>query len=85
MNLHIDLGQIIISALIAVVGYFIRKEITTFGERLDKHEETIFTMAQNVSQVIGQVGILNKLIGIDSAIIELHRVTSQMSKNEPRP
>lgn len=64
INAHIDLGQLIIAILIALLGiiaWFIRKEITEFGLRLDKHETMLFRMTQNVSIVMGQVGILMQL------------------------
>lgn len=61
---HIDLGQIIIGVLVGVVGivgWFIKKEIVTFGQRLDKNETAIFNMAQQVSTAVGQIGIIMKL------------------------
>lgn len=60
-TLNVDLGQILIGCLIAIVGWFIKKEIVTFGRRLDKHEDTILRMVQQVSVVTGQVGIIMKL------------------------
>jgi hypothetical protein len=77
MDLHVDLGQVIIASLIGTVGYFIKKEISTFGARLDRHETIIFGMAQNISTVIGQVGILSKMIGIESNAIEMYKIHSK--------
>lgn len=48
---HIDLGQIILAALFlqaSVIVWFIKKEINTFGKRLDRHEEILFKLAQKV-------------------------------------
>lgn len=53
MDLHVDLGQIIIGSLIAIVGFFIRREITTVGKRLDIHDNLIYELSQTVQLVIG--------------------------------
>ena len=58
---HVDLGQLITASLIAIVGWFIKKEIVTFGKRLDKHEDVILTMTNKLSVVVGQVGIIAQL------------------------
>ncbi len=73
VSANIDFGQMLIATLIAIVGWFIKKEITDFGKRLDKHEDVIFNMTQTISTVLGQVGILNKFIGADTTLIEMHR------------
>lgn len=74
VSLNIDLGQIIIATLIAILGYLIKREITTFGDRLDRHENNISHMMTDMATVVAQIGFINKLIGVDNAIIELRRV-----------
>jgi hypothetical protein len=64
MDLHIDLGQLIIStliAIVAIVGWFVKKEIKSFGDRLDKHEQVLFDMNAVLSRAVGEVAILLKL------------------------
>lgn len=61
-HFQVDLGQIIIATLIAVVGYFVKRTIDMFGARLDKHEVVIFDMAQNIQFIMGSLGI-NKRSG----------------------
>ena len=58
----IELGEIIVACTIGIVGWFIKKEIATLGQRLDKHEELIIAITKELSQVIGEVSILVKLI-----------------------
>ena len=53
MDLHVELGQIIIASLIATVGFFVRREISTIAKRLDKHDEVIFNLAGSVQRLIG--------------------------------
>ncbi len=56
MNLHIDLGQIliiIVGVVVSIIGYFIKKEITTFGTRIDKHDEVLFSLTGQVQRLIG--------------------------------
>jgi len=64
MELQVNLGQLLVGTLIAVVGWFIRREITSvhdrldkteerFNERLDKTEEAVFTLSGNVQKLIG--------------------------------
>lgn len=68
--LSVDLGQLIIGSLVAIVGWFIKKEIATFGGRLDRHEDTILKLAQNVSTVTGQVGIIMALYSRDMSELD---------------
>jgi hypothetical protein len=39
--------------LIAIVGWFIRKDITNFGERLDRHDDILLRLVGDVSRLIG--------------------------------
>jgi len=53
---NIDTGQIIISVLlvlITIVGWFIKRDITSFGHRLDKHDEMLYKLARELSQLMG--------------------------------
>jgi hypothetical protein len=50
---NLDLGQVIISTLIVIVGWFVRREITQVGVRLDRHETTIAELVGKVQNVIG--------------------------------
>ena len=55
-SLNIDLGQIIIvviGALLAVIGWFTKKEIASFGIRLNKHDDVLFTLTGQVQRLIG--------------------------------
>ena len=58
---HIDLGQLILAALITIVGWFVKREITGFTKRLDKHEEVIISMTSTLAKLAGEVGIIIKL------------------------
>lgn len=65
MNLHVDLGQIIIASLIGIVGYLIKREVTNVGNRLDRHEKVIFEMNGAVTRAIGEIGILFSLLNVE--------------------
>jgi preprotein translocase subunit SecF len=41
-TVQIDLGQVIISGLIAIVGYLINRQIAQYDKRLERLEELIF-------------------------------------------
>lgn len=60
-HLQLDLGQIIISVLIAIVGFFVKKTISDFGTRIDKHETILFKMAQDIQYIIGYLNIKAKI------------------------
>lgn len=66
MDLHVDLGQVIIGSLIAGVGYLMKMEIANFSKRLDKHEDIIVSLVGDVQRLIG----IN--IGAASAAVERH-------------
>lgn len=53
MNLHVDLGQVIISALIGGIGYLIKMEISSFKNQLGRHEEIIIKLVGDVQRLIG--------------------------------
>lgn len=61
-HLQVDLGQVILATLIAIVGYFVKKTIDDFGNRIDKHEEILFQMAQDIQFIVGSLGIERRKI-----------------------
>ena len=50
---NVDLGQTIIAGLIGVSGYLVKRTIDKFDSRLDRHEQTIFIIAQEVQKLVG--------------------------------
>lgn len=46
-------GPVLISSVIAVIGYFIKKELQEIGERLSDHDDKIFEMSNKVQELIG--------------------------------
>ena len=58
MDLHVDLGQVIIAALIGGVGYLLKMQIGNFAKQVDKHEEIIVSLVGDVQRLIGiNIGI----------------------------
>ena len=66
IQFKIDLGQILILTLIAAISWFIKREITTvhdkmdrlednFSERINIQAEKIFDLAGNVQKIIGMI------------------------------
>lgn len=53
MNLNVDLGQIIVTAAIAIVGYLISLQISTFRSQLIYHEKLIIGLVSDVQRLIG--------------------------------
>lgn len=51
--LNVDLGQLIIGGLIAIVGYLMKRQLETFAKRLDKNEMVIFQMASDLQYLMG--------------------------------
>jgi len=61
MNLHIDLGQIILivlGAFVSIIGYLIKSEISAFSKRLDKIEERYLDLAGSLQRLIGHYSAL---------------------------
>lgn len=52
----IDLGQIIISGLIAAVGWFVKRTIEKIESRVDSHEGLLFKMHGDVKEIKGILG-----------------------------
>ena len=57
MDLHIDLGQMLIVAatsVLGIIGFLIRSEVSAFRIKLDIHENHIFKLVQDVSRLLGR-------------------------------
>lgn len=57
-DLNVDLNVIkillgLIAFLIGIVGYFVKKEISNFGKRIDNHDGILFKLAGEVQRLIG--------------------------------
>ena len=52
-SFHFDLGQVIIASMLAIIGWFIKKEITIMGTRLDKHDDMFLKLVGDVQRLIG--------------------------------
>lgn len=55
-TLNVDLGQIILSVLIGIIGWFMKRTIDSLGKRLDRHDEILIGLVGDVQRLIGQVG-----------------------------
>lgn len=56
-TLNVDLGQVLLGTLIAIIGYFVKRNVDQFEKRIDKHEEILFTMNGDLQIIVGQLGI----------------------------
>ena len=54
---HIDLGQIIIAGLIAIVAWFVKRLVIRTEKRIDRIEDVIFSLNGDMQTVIGHLGI----------------------------
>lgn len=54
INANIDLGQLIVAGMIAVIGYFLKKELTTITARLNKHDQMIIRMFGDINLLLGR-------------------------------
>lgn len=50
----IDLGQIIISSAIIIIGFFVRHELSRLTTRLDDHDDRLNELLKDVSRLVGQ-------------------------------
>ena len=66
-NPSIDLGQLIVAVLIAIVGYFLKKTIDTLSTRLDRHDNILFKLAGDVQRLIG-FSMRNEVVNHDDQI-----------------
>lgn len=53
----IDLGQIILAAMIGTIGFLVKRTIDKFESRLDKSEEAIFELSGAVQRLIGRLEV----------------------------
>lgn len=53
LDLHVDVGQILIATLIAAFGWLLKTEIHTFKARLDKHDMMLVDLVADVQRLIG--------------------------------
>jgi hypothetical protein len=58
----LEIGQIFVGVMIGIVGWFIKKEINNLGLRLDNHEAMIIDITKELAKVVGEVGILVKML-----------------------
>jgi hypothetical protein len=54
---QIDLGQVLLSLLIGVVGWFVKRTIDKFEVRLDKHENILFGVNGDIQAIIGKLEV----------------------------
>ncbi len=57
MSPNVDLGQVIIAGMLAVIGYFIKRELASIGSRLDKHDTLILKMFGDINRLLGRAGL----------------------------
>lgn len=50
---HIDLGQIILSSMIGIVGWFIKRELSSINGRLDNHDSKFYELVGQVNMLLG--------------------------------
>ena len=60
----IEIGQFFVGVMIGIVGWFIKKEINTLGQRLDTHEAMIVGITKDLAKVVGEVGVLVKMLTV---------------------
>ena len=53
LNIAVQIATPILLILISIIAWFIKKEITTFGARLDRHETIILSLVGDVQRLIG--------------------------------
>jgi len=64
MDLHIDLGQVLIvimTSAVAIIGWLVRREISAFTAKLQLHEARILSITDTLSRVVGEVGVLTRI------------------------
>jgi ABC-type transporter Mla subunit MlaD len=53
ISTHVDLGQIIIASMLGIIGYFVKRELASISNRLDKHDGQIIGLIKTVAEVYG--------------------------------
>jgi len=56
-SFQVNLGQLVIVASIASIGWFIKHTISDLGNRLDDHEERLYTLTSELNRLIGRIGM----------------------------
>lgn len=54
---NVDLGQLIIGALITIVGWFSINTINDFKKQLEKHQTILMDLVRDVQLIKGYYGI----------------------------
>lgn len=54
--------MIVIGLFISSLAWFVKKEITSFGSRLDKHQDILFNMSQSLAIALGKIDILDRMV-----------------------
>lgn len=56
LTFNMDLGQIIISFLLAISTFFGKRTLEGISQRLDKHDDMLIELSGNVHQISGLLG-----------------------------
>jgi hypothetical protein len=62
---HIDIGQVVISGLlvsVTIIGWFIKRELSSFCGRLNKHDDILISLTGNVQRLTGLYDALRRNI-----------------------
>lgn len=57
---NVDLGQLIIVGMMAIIGWFVQRTISEFSKRISSHEELLFDMNGDIHQIKGRLGIVDQ-------------------------
>lgn len=55
---NIDLGQIIISACLVIIGFLLKRELSSISNKLERHEAEIKTLTSDMIQALTLIGTL---------------------------
>lgn len=56
---HVDLGQLIIAALILILGVLVNFQLTRFNDRLDEHDRVLYRLTGVVQAILGPGKLLD--------------------------
>ena len=51
----IDLGQLALGILIAIIGWFVKKELNSLTTRLDRHDNILIRLVSELGELKGLV------------------------------
>ena len=57
LNSNIDLGQLIVAGMIGVIGFFVKRELSTITRRLDRHDRVIMNMFGGLNRLLGKTDL----------------------------